>query len=441
MVPKITRGGSSFKGAFCYYLHDKGADTRDRIEWVYTDNMLTSDPEKAWKVMAYTARSQERLKAASGQSRAGRKLEKPVFAFSLAWHPEQSPNPEHMLATARAAVGILGLTEHEAVYVAHRDEPQKHVHVIVNRVHPITGMAGDIRNSKRKFSDFAREYEQTHGKIYCARRETNFNKRQNGEPTRYCDPHIQEAWNTTQYGRDFVAALAAKGYRLAHGRKRLVVIDPHGKTHNPVRNLKGVRAVEFLARLRDLDFDRIPEAKTAFSRAQEITPSQKKGRWSAQQISKLQADMEEKHRREYETACVQKARQLQCTKKTLAAYYDLPEKKKALIQMKQKIEQAPWWKRLLGLSGKDKKIFREEVAGYNTALALYREKITRIKEDGRASLSDLQQRHGKERMSLKLHLDWQNAQEVKRPKTRENGKTPVLHRPSRTSDRDRQSGR
>ena len=144
--------------------------------------MLTQDPDKAWKVMAFTAQVQERLKEASGQSRAGRKLEKPVFAFSLAWHPEQSPTQEHMLATAREAIAIMGLSEHEAVIVSHSDEPQKHVHVIVNRVHPITGLAGDVRNSKRKLSDFALQYERQDGKIYCQQREANRREREAGKP-------------------------------------------------------------------------------------------------------------------------------------------------------------------------------------------------------------------------------------------------------------------
>ena len=31
MVPKITEGGGNFKGAFRYYMHDKGAETRHRV--------------------------------------------------------------------------------------------------------------------------------------------------------------------------------------------------------------------------------------------------------------------------------------------------------------------------------------------------------------------------------------------------------------------------
>lgn len=438
MVPKIARGGRSFKAAMRYYLHDKGADTSHRVDWIQTENMFTTDPAKAANVMAFTAKAQERLKEASGQSRAGRKLENPVFSFSLAWHPEQLPTKDHMLATARQAIAMLKLDEHEAVIVAHKDEPQKHVHVIVNRVHPLTGLAGDVRNSKRKFSDFAREYEQTHGKIYCERREANHQKRKEGQPTRYCDPAIVEAWDHSQSGREFVAALSAKGYRLAHGRKRLVVIDPHGKALNPLRNLHGVRPFEFQARLKDLDLDRIPDANVAFSKSQEISPSQKKGRWSPRQIAKMQADQAEKHRQEYEAAQLQRARQFQVAKKTLAAYYDLLNKKKELIQLKSKIDRAPWWKRLLGFTRKDRKTFRRELVAYNATLAQYRQKIDRIKEEGRTSLSDLRNRQEKERMSLKLNLDWQNAQDVRRAKITPRQQTPSVERGSRPAGRQRE---
>ena len=142
--------------------------------------MLTQDPEKAWRVMAFTAQFQDRLKEASGQSRAGRKLEKPVFAFSLAWHPEQSPTPEHMLDNSPEGYCHHGVGGAQAVIVFYLDEPQKHVHVIVNRVHPLTGLAGDVRNSKRKLSDFALQYERHDGKIYCQQREANHSRTAGG---------------------------------------------------------------------------------------------------------------------------------------------------------------------------------------------------------------------------------------------------------------------
>lgn len=260
MIPRIAQRGSSFRGAFDYYMHDKDARTSDRVAWAQTENMLTDDPHLAWKVMAFTAKSQDRLKEAAGQSRAGRKLEKPVFSFSLSWHPEQEPNQEHMLDTAHQALEALGMSEHESVIVAHSDEPQKHVHVIVNMVHPITGMAASLSHSKRIFSDFALQYERQHGKIYCKQREENHRKLENGESARYRDPIIAEAWKRTADGKGFIDALAAKNYILTQGRKRLVVIDPHGKAIEPVRHLEGVKSKDFKARLNDIDITRLPTA-------------------------------------------------------------------------------------------------------------------------------------------------------------------------------------
>ena len=101
MVPVIAAGGASFQGAFSYYFHDKGAKTRARVDWTETLNMLTDCVDKAWKVMAYTAKAQARLKEAAGQKMTGAKLKKPVFAYSLSWHPEQKPSKDEMLEAAR----------------------------------------------------------------------------------------------------------------------------------------------------------------------------------------------------------------------------------------------------------------------------------------------------------------------------------------------------
>lgn len=326
MIPKITRGGSSFRGAFLYYLHDKGgAETRERVAWAHTENMRTDDPDQAWRVMAYTAREQNRLKEASGQSRAGRKLEKPVFAYSLSWDPEQNPSRKHMLKTARNSLEMLGLSDHEAVIIAHQDEPQKHVHVIVNRVHPITGTAGDVRNTKRKFSDFAREYEREHGKIYCEQRERNHKRRHEGKLTRYHDQVIAETWDVSRNGEDFVLALEKAGYTLARGRKRLVVVDPHGKSHNPVRHLQGAKAREFNKFVSDLDSEKLPEAskvpvRTAKqaedqdNRPEVLDGEQKKAfeELAAIQINALQ----DRHLNERDLLIIEYSRKLSAAKKT-----------------------------------------------------------------------------------------------------------------------------
>jgi hypothetical protein len=191
MVPAITAGGRSFRGAALYYLHDKRQDgeairlTADRVAWVETVNLPTGDPERAWRIMAHTALAQAELKAAAGTKATGRKLEKPVFAYSIAWHPGERPTKTEMMEAARSSLEEQGLEQHQAIILCHDDEPQAHVHIIANRVHPATGKAATLSNSKLKLSQWAEAYERERGKILCPQRVKNNARRSRGEFVRH----------------------------------------------------------------------------------------------------------------------------------------------------------------------------------------------------------------------------------------------------------------
>ena len=187
MVPAITAGGRSFRGAFLYYAHDKRRDgeaerfTSDRVAWVEAVNLPTGDPERAWRIMAHTALAQAELKAAAGTKATGRKLKNPVFAYSLAWHPGERPTKAEQIEAARSSIEAQGLEQHQAIILCHDDEPQAHVHIIVNRVHPATGKAATLSNSKLKLSKWAEAYERKRGKILCPQRVRNNARRIRGE--------------------------------------------------------------------------------------------------------------------------------------------------------------------------------------------------------------------------------------------------------------------
>ncbi|HEY3618970.1 MAG TPA: relaxase/mobilization nuclease domain-containing protein [Candidatus Sulfotelmatobacter sp.] len=191
MVPAITAGGRSFRGAALYYLHDKRQEgevirlTADRVAWVETVNLPTRDPERAWRIMAHTALAQAELKAAAGTKATGRKLKTPVFAYSLAWRPGERPTKTEMMEAARSSLEAQGLEQHQAIILCHDDEPQAHVHIIVNRVHPATGKAATLSNSKLKLSQWAEAYERGRGKILCPQRVTNNARRSRGEFVRH----------------------------------------------------------------------------------------------------------------------------------------------------------------------------------------------------------------------------------------------------------------
>lgn len=187
MVPHMPRGGgtgSSFKGAANYYLHDKGSDiTNERVGGTLTLNLATDNPHAAWRVMAATAMNQQQIKRESGTKATGRKLTQPVFAYSLSWAQDETPSSEHMMEQAQKSLAVLDLSEHQALVVQHTDTKHPHVHILVNRVHPDTGIAAKLSHSQKKLSRYAMAYEKQHG-IKCHKRAENELEREKAQTKR-----------------------------------------------------------------------------------------------------------------------------------------------------------------------------------------------------------------------------------------------------------------
>jgi hypothetical protein len=177
MVPKVADKGTSFKGAGLYYLHDKKARTADRVAFTHTHNLATDDPDKAIRWMAYTAMHQAEIKQRAGGQARGRKLREPVYTYSLSWAPDETPTREEMLAAGMETLERLGLADHEVLFVAHKDEPHPHLHVIVNRVHPETGIAAPLSKDRLVLSEWAEDFERRQGLIRCENRVENNRRR------------------------------------------------------------------------------------------------------------------------------------------------------------------------------------------------------------------------------------------------------------------------
>lgn len=187
MIPKVHAKGSSFSGAANYLLHDKDhAITDDRVSWTSTRNLATQNPHAAWRVMAATAMDQQRLKSEAGIKNTGRKSNKSVLHMSLAWHPDEADGltREEMMRAAHGAIKALGAEDRQAMFVSHDDEPQPHVHILINRVSPEDGRMLPSSNEKRNLSKWAQEYETQRGEILCEQRVINNAARDRGEYTR-----------------------------------------------------------------------------------------------------------------------------------------------------------------------------------------------------------------------------------------------------------------
>lgn len=175
MIPRLHKRGTSFKGACGYILHDAQKTSRERVLWSETHNLI-SKADDAWFEMFATARDQAALKEQAGQSARGRKNTNPVLHLTLSWAIGENPTQQHMLETARTALSAIGLGEHQALISAHNDKEHLHVHMVVNSIHPVTGMTAGLKYTKEKLSRWAEAYEKTHG-IHCEQRLINNEER------------------------------------------------------------------------------------------------------------------------------------------------------------------------------------------------------------------------------------------------------------------------
>lgn len=357
MIPHLSPAGKSFRGIYLYIMHDPDASTNHRVEWTHTINMITQDPSLAWKVMAYTAIHQNRLKEASGIPRTGRPLQYPALHLSLSWHPEQNPDQEEMLSAARRAIAAIGLEDHEALIVSHNDTDYKHCHMLVSRIHPVTGLAAKTAYSLRKLSAFALKWEREGGKIYCHQRKESHDMRQQGKNTKYIDPVLSDAWRNSRNGREFKAALEQSGYRLAKGRRRIVAINRHQRVLNPTRYLDlGPRPTAvFKAKLIDLDLEALPDAEVLRSNIsfqkdeQPVRLSQDHERWK-----KSVREAQERHRQKRLELVERHHEMIRAETSKLSEFYQLHDMDEAVSNMKRKCSQQSWWRRLLGLAKRDR---------------------------------------------------------------------------------------
>jgi hypothetical protein len=209
--------------------------SRERVGFVHTENLGgIEDDRAAIGLMIDTARQ-------------SRRCEKPVYAFSLGWHPEETPSREAMIEAGREALGVLKMQDYQAVMISHTDTAHPHLHVIVNRVHPETGKAINLYKDQEKLSAWALGYEREHGKVYCQAREFKALARQRAKeqdgaraPGRYVDNTIAECWTRSDSGRSFKTALEAKGWGLARGDRKeavLMAVAPSGRAFAVLREL------------------------------------------------------------------------------------------------------------------------------------------------------------------------------------------------------------
>ena len=169
----------------------------------------------------------------------------------------------------------LGLSGHQRVVVEHEKGGRTHQHVVWNRVDVETLRVADMGGNYRIHTATARELESrfdltpTPTQPALDRKPTlelwelRAAERSGINPATLKD-ELSELWRSTDSGKAFAAALAARGYVLAKGDRRdFCVIDHAGDAHSLARRLDGVKAAQARERMSDLDRDALPSVAEA----------------------------------------------------------------------------------------------------------------------------------------------------------------------------------
>ncbi|MDX1997974.1 MAG: relaxase/mobilization nuclease domain-containing protein, partial [Thermoanaerobaculia bacterium] len=120
------RRGESFRKLGQYLLRGGESRDSDRVAWTSSRHLPTPFAPQAVDFMEST-------------SQQFKDVDKPVYHLSLSLAPGEHLTPEQWQPVIDKVLGDLGLQNHQALVVAHRDRGHEHVHVMVNRVNVATG--------------------------------------------------------------------------------------------------------------------------------------------------------------------------------------------------------------------------------------------------------------------------------------------------------------
>src|SRR5574338_1231831 len=146
----VSSKGRSFRALAAYLATGRTGQEYDRVAWSSARNLPTNEPELAGKIMRATAEQNVRV-------------ERPVYHLVLSFDPNDRVDRATMERVADRVLNQIGLQDHQAVIVAHRDREHAHVHVLVNRVHPTKGHVWALSYDFRAIQEVLRREERALG--------------------------------------------------------------------------------------------------------------------------------------------------------------------------------------------------------------------------------------------------------------------------------------
>jgi hypothetical protein len=145
-----TSSGRRFGPLADYLVHGRSGVETDRVAWTASRNLGTDEPELAAALMQATARQSAMVQV-------------PVYHLTISFDHHDAVSPDQMQAIADKVLQDLGLADYQTLIVSHRDRAHAHLHVMVNRIHPETGVAWERWQDRPIIERALREQERAFG--------------------------------------------------------------------------------------------------------------------------------------------------------------------------------------------------------------------------------------------------------------------------------------
>ena len=146
----MSSSARSFGALARYLANGRTGDNPERVTWSTSRNLPTDEPELAGKIMRATAAQNLRV-------------DKPVYHLALSFDPNDVVDRATMERVADRVITALKLQEHQILIVSHGDRDHPHMHLLINRVHPETGLVWNRWQDRAVIQQVLREEEQALG--------------------------------------------------------------------------------------------------------------------------------------------------------------------------------------------------------------------------------------------------------------------------------------
>ncbi len=206
----------------------------DKVEWYRVTNCAVDDPMLAAREMAGIQRQNTRVAE-----------EDKTLHIVVSFPEGERPTDAQIRAIEDGLMAALDMTDHQRVSALHVNTDNVHLHLAVNRIHPETLRANEMKFSKKKLMA---ECERLEIRFGLARVEHGLSKAETARIHKQTSPLTFEEWIRDDAGKALLGAIeegatwerlhavaAAYGLELAEKSNGLVIVD----AADPTLSVKG----------------------------------------------------------------------------------------------------------------------------------------------------------------------------------------------------------